>query len=76
MQLANAEEDGGEKGGSDNEGLSTPDILNKLYQDVEKDFQVSPSLVWCICGRTGVMRNADACSPPTRYIRYLYHSTE
>lgn len=41
MQLANAEEEGGAgKGGPDNEGLSTPDILNKLYQDVEKDFQV------------------------------------
>lgn len=42
MQLAGGDDDGGDKakGGSDNEGLSTPDILNKLYQDVEKDFQV------------------------------------
>lgn len=42
MQLANAEEGegGGKAGGANNEGLGTPEILNKLYQDIEKDFQV------------------------------------
>lgn len=44
MQLASAEEEeGGAKGkagGDNNEGLGTPDILNKLYQDIERDFQV------------------------------------
>jgi hypothetical protein len=48
MQLASAEEDEAEKGkgASGNEGMGTTDILNKLYQDVERDFQVRLVFKW------------------------------
>lgn len=49
MQLGAAEEDEAGKGASGNEGMGTTDILNKLYQDVERDFQVSFAFAFCCC---------------------------